>query len=760
MERVKVLMASAVAAQVIIAWPSQAQSPEGTGSVLLEEIIVTAQRREQRLEDVAASINVLAGDTVGRRGLREASDLGGLVPNFRMEGSFGNSSNPVITIRGVGLEDFNDNNSSPAGVYVDDVYLVAPPMLAFGLFDLDRVEILKGPQGTLYGRNTTAGALNFVSRRPSEKTEGYVRVGYGSYERRTIEAALGGAISDTLTARVAGTGDRGGGPTTNRFDGSRNGDRNFTAGRLLVEWDGGGDLTALVKVHGARDRSEIGQYQHVGLLSDPTSFQFCPAALAGSTDPVTCVDPFGYSDGDGDRYDGAYNRTGRLDYDGSGASLNLGWVLSDDVSLSAISALEKFDGIRLEDSDASPNRFLEIDYGVDVAQYSQELRLNGVSGSLDWVAGAYVSTDTIRASNLYDVFRDFRPVTGFAPDAGVFLARNTYRQETDVWAAFGHGFWELDEDWTLEGGLRLAREDRGFRTVTVYQESGADLAAAGLGPDGLLLDKRLSIGTTNVLWSTGVSFRPDQSILAYAKAGNGFKSGGFNGGIPFTPDEVVPFDEESLLAYEVGIKGEMEILPIRYDLVGFYYDYTDLQVFTVADTGAAVPVQILTNAADSEIYGLEASLRANPLHGLELAGAVGLLNAKYLDANIGGRDVSGQTLSNSPKLTANIDVSYRGEIGQLAATIAVNAAYQTGETLDRFATGSGRTASIREDGYWLVDTTLTLAMLDNMAELSLFAKNLFDSQPLISVVPLPDFGFHEYTYGAPRRIGVSLSLYL
>jgi iron complex outermembrane receptor protein len=719
-------------------------------------IIVTAQRREQAAIDVAATISVLGNEEIVERGLYEVQDIGRLVPNVTIEGQYGNASNPLITIRGVGLEDFNDNNSSPAGVYVDDVYLVAPPMLAFGLFDLERVEVLKGPQGTLYGRNTTAGAVNFVTARPTTDFEGFVRTNLEEYDRFTAEGAISGPISETLAFRIAGLADTGGGYIRNRTLDRTEGDRDFLAGRALLQWEPSADVEVLLNVHAARDRSDLGQYQHVGLLADPVSFTPCAAAIAGRTDPATCVDPFGYSDTDGDVDAGDYNKRGRVDYDSFGTSATIKANLSKAVSLTSVTAFEGFDGTRFEDSDGSPNRLIEIDYGVDVEQFSQEIRLNGEAPRLDWIVGGYFGTDTIRVSNDYDVFADFRPLTGGPDFATVFFARNAYVQKTDVYAVFGHGFYEVADRLTAELGLRYANERRTFRTVSSFIESEADLASIGLGPDGTFLDESRAIEDDNLLWSVGLSYDTGWGIV-YGKVSNGFKSGGFNGGIPFSPEEVVPFGEETLIAYELGIKGTFPAIDLQFEVAGFYYDYSDLQVFTLADTGtSAVPVQILTNAADSEIYGLDGNVLWSPAAGLDFNLGVGLLSAKYLEADIGGRDLSGASLTNAPEVSIVGGASYEHHLGSWRAVLDLDARYQSREVLENIAVLPDVDTTVRQAGFALVDARLAIGTSDGQFEFALYAKNLFDARPVVNILTVVDFGFSEYTYMQPRRFGLSV----
>lgn len=730
-----------------------------------DEIVVTAQRREQALSDVPATVSAFSGGDLQELGVTQTSDIGQLTPNLTIAGAYGGSSNPVITIRGVGLSDFNDNNSSPAGGYVDEVYFVSPPMLAFSLFDVERVEVLKGPQGTLYGRNTTAGAVNFVSQRPTTAFETGLRIEAESHDRLQSEAYLSGPLSQNLSGRLAAIGDVGGGYVENRLTGQEQPDRDYASARALLLWTPTNDLEILLNIHGGHDRSGLGHYQHAGLL-DPLSGDVCAAALSGRFDPATCVDAFGYADVDNDIDEGEYSRDGGVDYDSEGTSLRLDWDLSPAATLTSITALERFGGLRREEADASPFSLIEIDYDVDVEQVSQELRLALESRRVDWLLGVYYGQDDIDVTNTYDVLRDLRPTlvgtpgipaSGFLPigadPSGTFAAlfANTYRQETTATAAFAHVIWEFADGWKTQTGMRYTNEERSFRTISRYVEDAAELAGYGLPNDGLILDEQRAIDESDVSWTLGLSYEPNDDVLLYTNGSRGFKSGGFNGGIPLTPEEVVPYEPETLLAYEIGAKVTLWDGLAQFNASAFYYDYSDLQVFTVVNTGAT-PVQVLTNAADAEIYGLDAEASLRPLDGLDIRLGLGLLSAEYVNADIGGRDRSGTTLVNSPEVSFNGSVRYERQIGFGVASVLASGRYRSEELVE------DEIAPIYQDGYWISDLRLAYGAPDGRWEIAAFAKNLFDERPLIGSLSLTDFGLAELTYGTPRRVGVSLNI--
>lgn len=748
------------------------------------EIIVTAQKRSQSINDVAATISAVSGEQLQDAGAVEFRDLEALSTNVNIQGAYGGGgSNPNITIRGVGLSDFNDNNSSPAGVYVDEVYLVSPTMLSFGLFDLERVEVLKGPQGTLYGRNTTAGALNFHSRKPTGELSAQAQVSYEQFDRVTMQGGVGGPLSDTFGLRVAATGDFGGGYMLNRVSGKKENDRNNWAARAVAKWEPSADLTVLTIVHLGRDKSELGHYQH-GALLDPVTGQICADALAGKLLNNSCVDIAGYSDTDNNRSQGDYNLRPVTRYNSFGTSTRIDWNLGG-VDLTSVTAYEELDGFRVDESDGSPNVMVETRYAVNVKQFSQELRLALNFGRLDLIVGGYAGRDTIRGNNDYDILGVFRPtfatlpgvpLSGFLPlgvdPSGAFAARlnSSFRQRTTALAAFAHGIWEISPGLKFQAGLRYTDEEKSFKTRTIYEESAADLAAFGLSADGIIIDLPTDGATLGIpgkksfnrlSWTTGLSYEPNNDLLFYGTVSSGFKSGGFNGGLILNAVEGTPYEQENLTAYEVGSKLSLFDRSVQLNGSFFYYDYADLQVFQLVNTGG-VPVQILTNAADAEIYGLDAEANIMLSDRLELRFGIGALSDKFKNAILSGIDRSGDRLVGSPRFSFTGGMHYTvslPSVGSLKAQLL--ARYQSSEIYENFeiqdAAGNPDVLPLKQKGYWTVDPRISIETFDGRWEFAIFAKNLFNVRPIAGALNLSDFGFAEVFVGPPRRIGASLS---
>ncbi|MBO0741253.1 MAG: TonB-dependent receptor plug domain-containing protein, partial [Hyphomicrobiaceae bacterium] len=250
----------------ILPWFSPCAFADSTDTQL-EEIVVTAQKREQNFNDVGVAISVLSSADVAAAGIKTLVDVASQTPNLQMKNVLGNSITNV-SIRGIGLNDYAVNNNPAAGIYVDNVYLVSPAMLTFGLFDIDRIEVLKGPQGDLYGRNTTAGAMNFVSRKPSAANDVEMEAGYGNYENWHLNGEVGGTIAPTLTGRFSlQTVQQNSGWQTNYLTGQEVGKIDRTAGRVQLDWKPNDGVNVLFSAHAGYDHSDVDLIKVVNVLT-------------------------------------------------------------------------------------------------------------------------------------------------------------------------------------------------------------------------------------------------------------------------------------------------------------------------------------------------------------------------------------------------------------------------------------------------------------------------------------------------------------
>ena len=417
----------------------------------LEEIVVTAQKREQSFNDVGIAVSVLSSADIADAGIKTLVDVASQTPNLQMKNVLGNSITNV-SIRGIGLNDYAVNNNPAAGIYVDNVYLVSPAMLTFGLFDIDRIEVLKGPQGDLYGRNTTAGAINFVSRKPSAATDLEMEAGYGNYENWHFNGAVGGAIAPDLTGRFSlQTVQQDSGWQTNYLTGRKVGKIDRTAARLQLDWKPNDDVNVLFSAHAGYDRSDVDLIKVVNVTTSLGSqYANQPYVSGASNNP-------------------------HMNLESGGASVTVDWTLMQDLTLTSISAYEHFTRLHVEDRDGTALRQLDGTFDNHVDQYSEELRLTYLKNDLALIGGAFYSQDVVKDLDSYDA-PDLLSLLGLA---GLDTIGNAYRQRTETYAGFLHGEWTFAPQWTLVGGVRFTDEHKKFDQATTFLGAGGVDEAPG-----------------------------------------------------------------------------------------------------------------------------------------------------------------------------------------------------------------------------------------------------------------------------------------
>ncbi len=724
---------------------AEAAAPAPPAKSGIEELTVTTQRRGQSMQDVPISVTAFDADDLTELGFDSSDDIAAQTPGLRIGFPSGEGNVPSIFLRGVGVNDFNANANGSVGWYADDVYISQVSAQVFPLFDIERVEVARGPQGTLYGRNTTGGLVNFISRRPSHtESDGEFSVSYGSWNALELRGAGGGPISDTLAGRLAIVYTDADGWIDNHFPGrDDSNDRNSWAGRGQLSFQPNESVSVLLNVHGGQNRAHAPQYEHQGLLP------------CGPGVPDEC-DALGYRDSDGIE-DGSYNLNGPFDIDSWGGLLEMEAEV-DGVTVTSLTAYENVKRFWHEETDASPNQLLEILWTNDSWQLSQELRFSSDFERGHWTAGVYAYTDRTSAANYADLFRALRPLiesidpaafpggfdpTGSAIGAPTLVGRAKYRQQVETLAGFGQLEFDLTETLRLSGGARYTWEGRDIEETATLVEPSFAVPVFALQED---------IDTQKWTWRVGLDWTPMEDVLAYTSFSRGFKSGGFNGGFAFDPAELPPFGPETLYAYEAGVKLDLLDDRLRLNLGGFYYDYSDLQVFTLVSTGAT-PVQVLDNASDAELYGGEVELTAQPLDGLELVAGIAFLESELKDfQSAGGVDYSGNENPLTPSLSFNGRVRYEQPLGDRSAlAFLVDWSYQ-----DEVFFDTANTSLLSEDPYWLWNARISWS-LDERYEVALWGKNLLDEEYLTYVIDLSDFGFNEQMYGLPRHFGVELT---
>ncbi|HSG98171.1 MAG TPA: TonB-dependent receptor, partial [Woeseiaceae bacterium] len=628
-----------------VATPVGAQD---TGAVL-EEIIVTAQKREQSLADLGMTVDVVPGERLREGNAAMLIDVAKYSPGLNIRGPFGDYGYPIITLRGVNTDGFIETLPQSTGVYSDGVYISQPPMLALRLLDLERMEVLKGPQGTIYGRNTIAGAVNFINKRPTQEAEGYVNVGLGRYSRSTVDAAYGGPMSDTAAGRIAVKYVRQtDSPLTNLNPNvGDGGEIDQLSARASLLFEPNEDLEILLQLHTGRDDSDVWPFSLIpgGADTDNDGIPdvLCDEFARGDVDAamINCLaaDPFGsgatYNDTDGDPYTNNLNAIGSHRYRSTGLMAEVNWDRGD-YTLTSVTGWDDFERRDELDEDAGPTTAIDNVRSSDVKQFSEEIRVaSNADAERQWLVGLYYSTDELEGQPSFD--------SGGRQDFSVL--------ETDTLALFGQIELPLNDDFLLTLGGRWTEIDREFTYST----------------NGFFAAPELQAGVTDSFSDGDYSARVslDWSIsedtLVYGSVSRGFNAGTYNSQFLDNLIDLQPTDSESILAYEVGIKSTLAGGRARVEAAAYFYDYQDIQVIAVVPRGT-IDANVLTNADDADLNGFEIQLHALPTDWLNLT-----IGAAYIKSEFGNllTRISGTGVGSAPPYNAPVfgasDVQLKGE---------------------------------------------------------------------------------------------------
>jgi len=706
----------------------------------LEEITVTAQKREQAVTDVSLSVSAFTGDMARANGVNRAQDVAFLVSNVDIKGSSQSEANPAITIRGIGMNNFNSNNNQSVGVYVNEVFLSSPGMMSLSMMDIERIEVLKGPQGTLYGRNSSGGAINIISARPSQEFDGFANLSYGEYDTIRFEGALGGGLSDTISGRVSVLYDeQGESYHTNALTGTDFGSSENTGVRGQLAYDGD-HLSANLSVTVMNQDVANRPFTHYGMFDDAFSFAPCAAVTAGGLDNSTCFDVYGYQnphDPDDFTHDFDPGRMGeyRTDSDVVNTTLQLDYDFANEMTLTSITGLIQQDRFYGENTWSQPLEYFAVTHDEDMDQFSQEFRLSGASDRASWVAGLFYSQDTIVAFNEANSGDVFGAILGVSPVTW------DYDQETTAWAAFGSVDWMLNDTWTLVTGLRYTEEDVTFVGGTYGYDIAGDATFPFFTTDSEFSDD-------NTTYRVALEARPSDEFLGYLSVSTGFKSGGFNGDFNVDGDAGYdPFDSETVTSYELGGKWTLGGGIAQLDTAIFYYDYTDIQtIVPVAPPGIGFR---LGNLDSADVSGVDLDLQVLATDNVTLRFGLGYVNSEVSDS----RPVyDGAELPNAPQFQSTLGARW-----EIPVTANWNFALQ-GDL--KYADSAFRTMPnstvASTDAYTVVNGRIVLHQPGGNWEFALWVRNLTDERYFIEAFDVFDpLGSTAKLLGAPRVIGLS-----
>ncbi len=707
-------------------------------SAALEEIVVTAQKKAQSLMDVGITMSIVNEEAIKDARIEKTTDIVQFTSNTSVKEQIPGLM-PIVTIRGVGLNDYNAANSPTAGVYIDEVPLSSLALMSSEYIDLASIEVLKGPQGTLYGRNATAGALSFRSASPSfDSLYSSVNFGVANYDTREIEGVINAPINDNFAMRVAMKAvKQDEGYWHNRVTDKDVGSRDELTGRAQLLWRISEDTDFLVKFESQESDNELGSAEFWGTLPSG-GFTDCPGS-------PRCSDFLGYSDDDGDPYKGDWSIN--PDYDLSQQSLTL--RLEHDLGfaqLTGIVGLIDFDREYGSDVDAGPAAAIEFYNSDDVKQRSTEWRLSGETPALDWQVGVFWAVDEVD--------------TQYSGVLGLFNTTSVSRSEQEATskAIFTNLDWALNDDWSLIAGLRVARERKeivGNHYDEVSLPGGSLLSGAAFGSDPVTLaylDD--SVSDTSLEWKLGLNRDLGKHALLFASISEGTKSGGFFTGAASNQLQLLPYDSETLTAFELGIKGSLENTALSYEASLFYYDYQDVQTF-IADNSGPVPVQRLSNVDSADLYGVDVAVMWKPAfaEGLTFSSNAGVLRTELSEFNgaASGLIPKGNDMPDAPELTFQAAINYQRQISaELELSLSVDSRYQGASYRD-----AANDPLLESDSYWLTNANAKL-MFSNGWEVSLWGKNITDRRYLSQGFNQSSLGNGYRVYGAPKTYGLTV----
>ena len=726
----------------------------------LGEIVVTAQKRSENIQKVPISIQAFSAKDIENLGVSSSADLGQITANVDIALPAGPGNQPIIAIRGIGLNDYDTNNAGPNGVYVDEVYLSSPASQTFQTFDLQRVEVLKGPQGTLYGRNTSGGAINFITAKPTDSFAADAHVEYSSFNTVKVDGAVGGPIAPSFDGRIAFVKNDSDGYVDNALTHTKENGQNNGAARAMLLWKPDDKLSVLFNIHGGYVDNRPTEYRHIGDLDPTTLGNATPTQCSiAATNAGQCTDLFGYGT-PSKFYDGAYNRRQHLKVNSLGTYVRADYTPGS-ITFTSITAFEHNDKIHPEDSDASPNQLLEINFGVRSNTLTQEFRASQTEARYNWVAGLYYLHENLVQNQPIFILLGGDTVVGVpgAFDGVAFQAFDTNRQITTAYAAYGQGDYSITDKLKLVLGGRLTKEDKTFRYVgsVQFQEGGE----GNFGPLQSTADSRQSQSNSAFSWRAGLNYDVTSSVLAYASVATGFKSGDFNGSfLSLAPAEIArqlqPVSPERVTAYEVGIKGSFLDHRLIVDLAAFYNDYKGMQVFELVPPvlQGGLPVNVLDNAQKAHTDGIDLQVIAKPFSGFTLSAQVGLLETK-LDKFLASKsvfqtDYSGNQLPLSPHVSAALVADYKVPVGENAVDLQLSASYKSHQFFD-----ISNDPYTTQDGYWLENARVAYQFGQDRWEVAAFVRNLSGEKYFLDEFDLTSpFGLIQGIMGMPRTVGI------
>lgn len=714
---------------------------QNSGEVV-EDIVVTASKRETNLQSTALAVSAVDGETLAEQQVTGIDGLAQMMPNVNFGQTTGNAR---IAVRGVGFDNLSVGNEGRVAFHVDGVYVSRPAGALSTLYDIERVEVLRGPQGTLYGRNATGGAVNVIPNGPTREAEGYLNATFGNYNLRRFEGALSGPLSDSVSARIAfQTADRDGygRNITNGLDIDDLSTR-AVRGALRFDLSPAADLTL------SADYMEQDDHAYGFVLMGPGSLPDSGLGLPGA--PLKGVLQGGAVAADPRDSAADIGPFNNREFWGVGAELNLDF---GGVDFTSVTGYRSSSWRLTSDLDATSARMTYYEQLEDSEQVSQEFRLSRDWGGGDWMLGAYYFQEELFGGTLIPF--DPSVLTPIPPLPPLTSLRQGFFGlgyiDTEAAAVFGHVRFQLSDAWALRVGGRYSEETKDIDEVNKIDPATPwPPYAPVFPPTPPGVHQTTSASWSGFTPSLTLEYQPHDDLFLYASYSEGFKSGGFNLG-----NAQPPFDEEEITAYEIGLRADWMNGRLRTNATGFFYEYSNLQVSKING-----PVVTIENAAEANLYGAEFEITALPTANLRIDANIALLESEYENytsadparALLGPIDLSGNQLYQAPGYTVNLAVSY--DIPTSVGDFTLRA---EGRWIDQVYFTPFNLEHVSQPAHEVFNAFLLYDAPSGAWNASLFVRNIADDRSISSalvgsgLVGFPLVG----SYDPPRTYGVQL----
>lgn len=763
----------------------------------LEEVIVTAQKHEQNANDIGMAITSFSGELLNELGVSETAELAAITPGLTYADSGGGT--PVYTLRGVGFNESSLQSTATVGIYNDEIVTPFPIMTNGPLIDIARVEVLKGPQGTLYGRNTTGGAINYITSKPTDTFESSVTLGYGRFNTGEVEGYLSGPLSDGIRARFAFK-------TTQSSDGWQNsvsrddklGEKDKSGARLLVDADLNESVDALLSINWWRDKSDsLAPQAILAAYQDPSN-----SAVIGEFAQYWQIDPR-----DDNRIaDWTAGRGSELDLESRSIALTLNWQIRDNLKLTSLTGYSKFEdngsvynrdgwgGAPTSDPEVAnlitklslaggyePGSYLANGgyvLNADIDAFSQELHLTGETNNVTWVAGVYYSEDEVDSTTR--LVSEFATNTNKAPDGGVGGFQTIHyftNQKSNSLAAFGHAEWSISEATKLTVGLRQSRDEIDFAGCSADINNDIAIFFDGLFHSGaeqggcftLLADvvpftsglTQNSLDENSTSGKVAIDFNLGENTLVYLSYSRGFKSGSFPTLAATTGQQLNPVVQEELGAYEIGFKSTLFDNSVQLNGAAFYYDYKDKQLLTKIPSIFG-SLFTLANIPESKVQGFELDLQVQPSEGLFVSAGVSYVDTEvkeftgFTQTGLSPVDLAGSEFPFTPNWQFTGLANYERPVSDgLVGFIVGDVSYSGSSQADYASKAAPLKPIFKIDSYTLVGLRAGIRAADDTWSLSLWGRNIFDEFYATNILKSTD-SIVRFN-GMPATYGVTFS---